>query len=186
LEGHPVRRDAPGTSANNVGSVVIETERLILRKPKLADVPGLFAFLGDPAAMRFTHADASLKACRQRIVMHERQRRKDGYAPWTIVLKDTGGIIGWGGLYDDPFDPGWGVELGYYFHPQAWGRGYGSELAVAALREADQTLKLAKVGAFARPENEASRRLLEKAGFEVVRFVPEMERFFFERPRPIR
>ncbi|WP_354342320.1 GNAT family N-acetyltransferase [Phyllobacterium ifriqiyense] len=163
------------------GRALIETARLILRKPKLSDVPHLFEFLGDPVAMQYTHVDASLRECRQRTAMHEWQRRIDGYAPWTIISKDSNQIIGWGGLYDDPFDPGWGVELGYYFHSDAWGQGYGSELASAAMEEADQKLKLPKVGAFARPENKASRRLLERAGFKVIRFVPEMERFFFER-----
>ncbi|SCB26974.1 GNAT family N-acetyltransferase [Rhizobium lusitanum] len=163
---------------------MIETARLVLRKPLLSDASSLFEFLGDPEAMQFTHTDASLKDCRQRIAVYERRRRRDGYAPWTAILKSTGRAIGWGGLYDDPFDSGWGVELGYYFHPGAWGHGYGSEFVSAALAEADHTLKLAKVGAFARPENRVSRRLLEKAGFELIRFVPEIERFFFERQRP--
>ncbi len=67
----------------------------------------MFEFLGNPEAMQFTHVDASLKECRQRIAVHERQRRRCGYAPWTEVLKDNGRLIGWGGLYNDPFDPGW-------------------------------------------------------------------------------
>ena len=159
---------------------MIETAPLILRKPRLSDVPHLFEFLGDPVAMQYTLVDASLKECRQRIALHEWKRRIDGCAPWTITSKDSNQIIGWGGLYDDPFDPGWGVELGYYFHPNAWGQGYGSELASAALEEAEQNLKLPKVGAFARPENKTSRHVLEKAGFKVIRFVPELERFFFE------
>ncbi|WP_117194236.1 GNAT family N-acetyltransferase [Rhizobium terrae] len=162
---------------------MIETERLLLRQPRLADVPALFTFLGDPKAMQFTHVDGTLKECRQRVAVHEWRRRKDGYAPWTVEMKKTGRIIGWGGLYDDPFDPGWGVEIGYYFHPDAWGMGFGSELTKAVLREADEVLKLPKVAAFARPENAASRRLLEKAGFVEIRYVPEMQRFYFERLR---
>jgi ribosomal-protein-alanine N-acetyltransferase len=162
---------------------MIVTERLILRCPRLADVPELFEFLGDPKAMQFTHVDRSFKECRRRVAVHEWRRRKDGYAPWTAELKESNRIIGWGGLYDDPFDPGWGVELGYYFHPDAWGKGFGSELTKAALQEADEALKLPKVAAFARQENTASRRLLEKAGFTLVRYVPEMERFYFERLR---
>ena len=86
----------------------METARLILRHPSLADVPAFFAFLGDAAAMRYTHAEASLRACRRRIAVHERRRRHDGVAPWTIVSKEEDRIIGWGGLYDDPFDPGHG------------------------------------------------------------------------------
>jgi ribosomal-protein-alanine N-acetyltransferase len=161
----------------------IETARLRLRRPRLADVPALFEFLGDAEAMRHTQVDPSLRACRRRIAAHERRRRRDGYAPWTIVTKAGGRIIGWGGLYDDPFDPGWGVEVGYFFHPAAWGQGYASELVAACADLADQVLRLAVVRAFARPENLGSRRVLEKAGFEIERFVPEMERFLYRRGR---
>ncbi len=108
---------------------------------------------------------------------------RNGCAPWTIVTKADNRIIGWGGLYDDPFHPGWGVEIGYFFHPSAWGRGYASEVVAACIAFADDTLKLARVRAFARPENAGSRRVLEKSGFEIIRFVPELERFLYERTR---
>ncbi|WP_108661464.1 GNAT family N-acetyltransferase [Acuticoccus kandeliae] len=162
---------------------MIETDRLLLRPARLADVPAIFTFLGDPAAMRHTHVDATLAACRRRVAVHEWRRRVDGYAPWTVIAKENGRIIGWGGLYDDPFDPGWGCEVGYFFHPDAWGRGYASELVRAALREADTRHGLAEVRAFAHPDNGGSRRVLEKAGFRTVRFVPEMDRFLFSRAR---
>jgi ribosomal-protein-alanine N-acetyltransferase len=162
----------------------IETSRLVLRRPTLVDVPRLFEFLGDVEAMRYTHADTSLRECRRRIAVHEWRRRRNGYAPWTIVSKTDGRIIGWGGLYDDPFDPGWGVEVGYYLHPAAWGRGYATELTTACTSLADNELHLPEVHAFARPENTGSRRVLEKAGFEVVRFIPAMERLLYRRARP--
>jgi RimJ/RimL family protein N-acetyltransferase len=38
---------------------------------------------------------------------------------------------------------------------------------------------LAEVKAFAHPENAASRKVLSKAGFEEVRFVPAMNRFLY-------
>lgn len=167
-----------------VGSCAsIATSRLLLRRPILADVPALFAFLGDIEAMRHTHCDASLRACRRRIAVHEWRRRRDGYAPWTIVAKSDGRIIGWGGLYDDPFDPGWGPEVGYFFHPAAWGNGYATELVTACMSLADDTLRLPALTAFARPENVGSRRVLEKAGFAVVRYVSEMQRLLHRRCR---
>ena len=165
------------------GHSSIETTRLLLRRPILADVPALFAFLGDIQAMRHTHCDASLRACRRRIAVHEWRRRRDGYAPWTIVAKADGRIIGWGGLYDDPFDPGWGAEVGYFFHPAAWGNGYATELVTACMSLADDTLRLPAVTAFARPENVGSRRVLEKAGFAVARYVSEMQRLLYRRCR---
>jgi [ribosomal protein S5]-alanine N-acetyltransferase len=157
---------------------------LLLRRPRLADVSALFEFLGDPDAMRHTRVDASLRDCRRRIAAHEWQRRRDGYAPWTVVTKAEGRIIGWGGLCTDPFEPGWGVEVSYFFHPDAWGRGFATELVGACLDVADRVLKLPEVRAFARPENTASRRVLEKAGFEILRFLPELRRLLYRRTAP--
>lgn len=159
----------------------VETARLLLRRPRLADVPALHAFLGDAQAMRWTRADPSPRATRRQVAVHEWRRRRDGYAPWTVEEKATGRIIGWGGLYQDPFDPGWGVELGYFFHPGVWSQGYGTELARAALRLADGALRLPEVRAFAHMENVASRRLLERCGFALERHVPEIERLLFRR-----
>jgi [ribosomal protein S5]-alanine N-acetyltransferase len=159
------------------------TERLDLRRPRLADLPDLFAFLGDPAAMEHTHVDPSLRDCRRRIAAHAWRRRIDGAAPWTVIERATGRIVGWGGLYVDPFDLGWGMEVGYFLHPEVWGRGYATELVRAATHVADHVLRRDELYAFAKPENQGSRRVLAKAGFEVVRYVPEMERHYYRRPR---
>lgn len=152
----------------NIGSQ-IETPRLLLRPSLLSDTANLFEFLGDKEAMRHTHVDATPAACRRRIAVHEWQRRRDGYAPWTVIRKDDAKIIGWGGLYDDPFEPGWGC-------------GCASELVTAALRLADRELRIREVCAFAHPDNTASRKILEMAGFRMVRFVPEMNRLLLSRP----
>ncbi len=133
--------------------------------------------------MRWTRIDASLSDCRRRIVAHERRRRIDGYAPWTVVAKADQRIIGWGGLYQDPFEPGWGPEVGYFFAPDTWGRGYASELVAACTGLADGVLGLPELRGFAHPGNIGSRRVLEKAGFALVRHVPEMNRLLFVRAR---
>ena len=163
--------------------MTITTSRLILRQPRLSDVPALFAFLGDPNAMRHTHVDASLRECRRRIAAHEYRRRRDGAVPWTILTREDQRIIGWGGLYIDPFDPNWGMEIGYFFHPSTWGNGYASELVAACSQLADKILRLPDLTAFAHPDNAASRRVLEKAGFVEQRSVPEMDRLLFRRIR---
>lgn len=159
----------------------VETSRLRMLRPRLADVPSLFRFLGDARAMQFTHVDASPRQCRKRVAAHEWYRRRDGFAPWTVQRKSDDAVIGWGGLYNDPFDPGWGPEVGYFFDPSAWGQGYASELVAACTELADRRLGLRELTAFAHPDNAGSRRVLEKAGFAVVRFVPEMQRWLFRR-----
>ena len=154
---------------------MLVTERLILRDSRMSDVPALFGILGDREAMQYTQSCASLRDCRRHVAGHEWQRRRIGHAPWTIARKNDGAIIGWGGLYEDPFDPGWGLEVGYWFARSAWGQGFASELVKASLdfaRERGVDL----VSAFARPENGASCRVLEKAGFRKERYVESMAR----------
>ena len=85
-------------------------------------------------------------------------------------------IVGWGGLNVDPHDHGWGVEVSYFLDPACWGRGFATELVRASLDHAFGALALPEVGAFARPDNAASIRVLEKAGFAFVRFEPRLER----------
>jgi [ribosomal protein S5]-alanine N-acetyltransferase len=156
---------------------VLETDRLLLLRPRLVDATDLLAFLGDAEAMRYTQCLASLRACRRHIAGHEYQRKKRGYGPWTVREKQSGRIIGFGGLYDDPFEPSWGVEVGYHFAPAAWGRGYATELTRCCLALAAGSFGLSQVRAFVHPDNVASRRVLEKAGFIEQRFVPEMNRY---------
>ena len=161
----------------------IETPRLILRNPVLGDALGLFAILGDSESMPYAHVDPSLRACRRRIAAHERRRRHDGYAPWTILDRRDHRIIGWGGLSQDPFDIGWGAEVSYYISPLFRRQGYATELVAASIQIADNELCLAELTAFAHPRNIASQHLLEHAGFTFVHFVPEMTRLRYQRLR---
>jgi RimJ/RimL family protein N-acetyltransferase len=131
--------------------------------------------------MRFTHCDASLRDCRRRIAAHEWFRRRDGCAPWIVVRRNDGRIIGWGGLYRDPFDRRWGVEVGYHFDPRAWGLGYATELVAACTAIADRDRHIPALVAFAHPANHRSQRVLHKSDFRQERFVAEMNRFLFRR-----
>jgi hypothetical protein len=61
--------------------------------------------------------------------------------------------------------------------------GYATELALACASLADKFLGLPEVRAFAHPKNIGSRRVLEKARFQMMRFVPEMDRLLYRRRR---
>jgi len=129
--------------------------------------------------MRFTQPRSSLQECVHYLEAHEAQRLANGCAPWTVIGRDEDEIVGFGGLYVDPFDPGWGVEVGYFFRPQSWGRGYATELVQACLTLARRGRRWPIICAFAHAENAASVRVLEKTGFERQRFVPKLERWFY-------
>jgi RimJ/RimL family protein N-acetyltransferase len=166
-----------------------KTPRLLLRAPELADIDPLFAIQSDPEAMRFTYCSPSREATATRLEEYAARFSEDGFAPWTVVLAAEDRVIGWGGLNKDPGEPEWGPEVAYYLDRAYWGRGLATELVRESLAYAFDDRDLPDVGAFTKPENLASIRLLLKTGFTLVRFVPELERneyriFKDSRPQP--
>ncbi|MDX1648344.1 MAG: GNAT family N-acetyltransferase [Myxococcota bacterium] len=155
---------------------VLETPRLRLRPPRDEDVEPLFAIQGDADAMRFTFHARDREATRRHLRAWDRTRTREGWAPWTVLAKEDGAVIGWGGLGRDPDDPRWGPEVVYFLRRDRWGRGLATELARAALRLAFEERGLREVTAFVRPENAASQRVLAKCGFRRVGPVPELGR----------
>jgi ribosomal-protein-alanine N-acetyltransferase len=152
------------------------TRRLVLRAPEAADVDTVFAIQGDAAAMRFTYCAPDRAATAAFLAAHADRFAQDGFAPWVAILAAEDRLVGWGGLIKDPKAPEWGVEVAYFFAPSVWGRGLASELVAASLAHAFDDLGLPEVGAFVRPANLASVRVLTKAGFARTGFVPELER----------
>ena len=94
-----------------------------------------------------------------------------GFGAWAFFEVGTGRFIGRGGL--EPTDVGGrpSVEVSYAVRNDAWGQGYATEIAVAAVDRA-RLLGLPEVVGFTMTTNIASQRVLEKAG---VRFERELE-----------
>jgi RimJ/RimL family protein N-acetyltransferase len=55
--------------------------------------------------------------------------------------------------------------------PEPWGEGLATELARASAEVAFGPLELEQIVAFATPDNVASRRVMEKAGFGYDRYI---------------
>jgi RimJ/RimL family protein N-acetyltransferase len=126
--------------------------------------------------MRFTFCSPSRAATKSYVESYSARFAEDGFAPWTIIHAAENRIIGWGGLNRDPKEPDWGIEVAYFLDPAYWGRGLATELVWESLNLAFYDLGLSQVGAFARPDNHASVRVLAKCGFVRVGFVPQLER----------
>ncbi|MBM3547175.1 MAG: GNAT family N-acetyltransferase [Alphaproteobacteria bacterium] len=158
-----------------------ETARLRLRPPRLSDAPALLSFFSDARAQRYTLHFGTLYECRRHIAVHERHRRRVGCGPWLVSEKASDAVIGWGGLYEDPLDRRWGIEVAYSFARSTWGQGYARELVSYSLDVARDELGLSEIVAFSHADNAGSRRVLEKAGFAFERYIPDMERNFYRR-----
>ncbi|HNT74868.1 MAG TPA: GNAT family N-acetyltransferase [Anaerolineae bacterium] len=164
---------------------VIETNRLCLRPFVEDDIDPLFLIQSDPIAMQYTVCAKTREAAARRLRAYAREKDELGFAPWTVVLRSEDRIIGWGGLNVDPFDPGWGVEVIYFFHPAYWGRGFAGELVKTSVDIGFALHRLEEINAFAHRDNKASIRVLEKNGFRYLGYEERLERNHYRICQPV-
>jgi ribosomal-protein-alanine N-acetyltransferase len=157
----------------------VESRRLLLRHYQPSDLDELFPIHSDPRVGRYTFSPRDPSEAAEHYEAGEAACTTHGVAPWVARLRDDGRAVGYGGLLVDAFESGWGIEIVYFIAPEYWGQGFASELAGCAVDHAFRTLCLAELAAFTRPENRASRRVLEKLGFEWRAHVPALERDHF-------
>jgi len=157
-----------------VASHRIDTERLLLRSPNVADAPRISELIGSwdiarwlvrvPFPYRVNHAVAWVERSAQ-------ERAAAVGWPFILVRQEDGALIGSMDLSLES-DRVTGA-LGYWIGEPYWGRGYATEAARAVIELAFETLGLATVTASALPDNYRSIRVLEKAGLEYVDSRPE-------------
>lgn len=142
---------------------MIETSRLRLRRLRASDEPALIALDSDAEVMRYIGIRGGTP---EQIVSRVRERigTDDGALGWWLVEdKADGAFQGIAGLLPMPEGPD--IELAYRFARATWGRGVATDAAIALTDYAFRGARLARLVAVTFPENSASRRVLEKAGF---------------------
>ena len=156
LHDFPSEEFSPGRSI-----VVLETERLTLRQPTLADVKAITCLADDvriaentrfiPHPYRLRDAEDFIAAV-----------TAPGSTNTVFVIELDGAPIGMVGL--DRSKPA--AELGYWIGVDYWGRGYATEAARAMIDYAFEEFDIDAIHAGARVINPASRKILEKCGFQ--------------------
>lgn len=150
-----------------MSEVLIETERLVIRRVTEADHDDLVALDSDPLVMRFiTGGPPEFDAEMLRHWLGE-YGRWPGYGTFAAVDRSTAGFLGW--FHLRPEEHADQPELGYRLRRDAWGRGYGSEGSRGLVDLAFGELGAARVWASTMAINTASRRVMEKAGLRYVR-----------------
>jgi len=144
---------------------VLETERLILRAPKLGDAKIVATLANDrriaentariPHPYRRPDADDFILSA---------NRGSD--TTFVVALRDGRGnaqVIGSCGFTQMDRHP---PEIGYWLGAKFWGKGYATEAARAVIDHAFTDLDCDALHSAARVTNPASRRVLEKCGFQ--------------------
>jgi RimJ/RimL family protein N-acetyltransferase len=156
----PLLDQTPTDTFREESTPVLETERLCLRTPRLEDAKRVAALVNDRRiaenTARIPHPYA-LADAREWIAD---ANKKDGEAAFVIIA--AGEIIGGCGYHSRDGVP----EIGYWIGVPFWGNGYATEAARALIDHAFGDRGYPMLVAGARISNPASRRVLEKCGFQ--------------------
>jgi RimJ/RimL family protein N-acetyltransferase len=149
--------------------VIIDLPRLRLRPFKPEDGEAVVAALNDWQVAQWLIAPPHPygQADFERYAEIVRQDHAGGI-PTQFAIAQTAGdtVIGCMAVVAKPDGVG---ELGYWFARAYWGQGLASEAATAVIQAAERNPAIRRLAATTDPENAASRRLLVKAGFSLVR-----------------
>lgn len=88
----------------------------------------------------------------------------DGEGWWQAICTPGSEVIGGIGVYDRD-DDGDCADLGFWLLPSAWGQGWMQGALLAFLSPAFTRLRLHSLQAYVEPDNQASAKLLGRAGF---------------------
>lgn len=144
--------------------VILETERLILRRQKESDVDALVTLWSNPQVTRYLGGPRDQQALRESFVQSALSPFSDDYDLWPVVEKKTGRVIGHSGLLDKEVEGKTEIELVYVISPERWGKGYATEIALALTSYAFESLRVDRVVALVEPENKPSERVAVKIG----------------------
>lgn len=141
---------------------MIETERLILRRPEVSDFEGFAELSGDEEAARFIGGHMPRAAAWRRFLQMPGAWAIQGFAMFAVVEKQSGRWIGNAG----PWQPeGWpGTEVGWSLLRSSWGKGYACEAATASIDWAFEHLGWTEVIHSIHPDNHASKALAQRLG----------------------
>jgi len=147
----------------------VSTNRLLLRQFREEDLGAYSKIMGDymvgkwlPKGDGYTREEAE-RSLRNILEHWDRY----GFGIWAVVNKKKEILLGRCGL-------NWitetsEVEVDFVLAKNHWGRGYATEAAKAALTYGFEVLKLDRIIALTKPENTASRRVIEKIGMRYTK-----------------
>ena len=142
----------------------LETERLILREFKEADLDAYAAMLADRQVMRFigTGQTKSRAETWMDLAMKLGHWQLRGHGLWAIDRREDKAFVGRVGCIRPE---GWpGIELGWTLAREHWGHGYATEGAKAARDWAFEQLGLERLISLIARANVASVRVAERVG----------------------
>jgi RimJ/RimL family protein N-acetyltransferase len=144
----------------------LTTERLVLGTWTDTDAEGLLELSTDPEVMRHVPALATREQIEALVARHRDNLATGRPGLYAVRVRANDDFIGFVGLatpsFEAPFMPC--VEIGWRLKRAAWGHGYATEAAHAALAHGFTTLGLEEIVSFTAIPNEPSQAVMRRIG----------------------
>jgi RimJ/RimL family protein N-acetyltransferase len=143
----------------------IRTERLIMRGWRESDLAPWAAMNADPEVRRYLGPLLTFEQASAWVLNFQDDLDRYGFGFWALEVRASGEFVGFTGLHTvDEGTPLTGVELGWRLARPAWGHGYATEAALAALAYGFGVMGLPEVVAVTMAENLRSRAVMRRIG----------------------
>ena len=151
----------------------IETKRLIINEFEASDITAWALIESDPKVRELVNNKVLTYGEAKSYVLENIESYKiNGYGRYAVRYKSNNNLVGMCGFLNDEL----GIDFGYRYSQDAWGRGIGTEAAQAVLQYGLKDLALLSIIATVLPANLASERILIKLGF-----IFEEETYFMDK-----
>jgi len=146
--------------------MMLATDRVILRPWRDADMDEFVAMHADPEVMvdapALTRAQSEAKFRR-----YSETFERVGFCRWALRRRDDT-FLGYVGIMPIPraHPAAPGVEIGWRLVRPAWGQGYATEGAKAAMSDGFDRMSFSEVVSYASPENLRSQSVMRRIGLE--------------------
>ena len=160
---------------------ILSSERLYLREFIENDLDQLIHLDTNPEVLKYIGKPRTREKSIERMQKaFDDYARGEGLGKWMAVEKNTGNPIGWYVLnYLDNTEL---VEIGYRLKEEYWGKGYATEMSHHLLKYGFETLGLNKIAGVTHPDNEGSKKVLQKIGLKYIglKFYYQQDVSYFE------
>lgn len=147
--------------------MILETERLSLRRMEESDFDALAAILQDPQVMyAYEHAFSDVEV-RQWLERQLERYARYGFGLWAVIEKTSGELIGQCGVTMQDVNGQEVPEVGYLFRRDKWHQGFAVEAAAICKKYAFAVLGFPEVYSIIRENNLPSQRVALRNGMSV-------------------
>ena len=146
---------------------MIDTPRTRLRGWTAADRDAFAAMTADPEVMRDLGGPMSRAASDTKLNGYRAAFDRYGFCRWVIESRD-GRFLGYAGVMPshDGHPLGAHFQVGWRLARDAWGKGYASEAAQAALNDIFARTGLNEILSYTAPDNKRSQAVMERLKLE--------------------